>query len=76
MTTKDWRKAFKQLRGKPGKMQKYLKHNSPKERATGQGKIRCRRCGRYGAHIGLYSLDLCRTCFRDIALKIGFKKLN
>ena len=76
MTTSDWKKAFKQLRAKPVKMKKYIKHNAPKVRTTGQALIRCGRCGKYGSHIGKYGLDLCRLCFKDIALKIGFKKYS
>lgn len=76
MTTKDWKKAFKQLKAKPIKLKKYLKHNSPRVRATGQGLKRCGRCGRFGAHVGKYGIGLCRCCFRDIATKIGFKKYS
>lgn len=76
MTTKDWKKAFKQLKAKPTKMKKYIKHNAPRTRATGQGLERCGRCGRFGAHISKYGLGLCRCCFRDIATKIGFKKYS
>lgn len=76
MTTSDWKKAFKQLKAKPIVMKKYIKHNSPKVRTTGQTTTRCSRCGRYGAHINKYHLDVCRCCFRDIATKIGFKKYS
>lgn len=76
MTTKDWKKAFKQLRAKPVKMKKYIKHNAPRDRPTGQCLKRCGRCGRFGAHIGKYGLGLCRCCFREIATKIGFKKYS
>ncbi|MBW2991958.1 30S ribosomal protein S14 [Candidatus Woesearchaeota archaeon] len=67
---------FKQLRVKPAKLQKYKKHNSPKERKTGRSLKRCRRCGRIRGHIRKYGLGLCRQCFRDIATKIGFKKYS
>ncbi len=76
MTTKDWRKALKQLKVKPVKMAKYQKHNEPQERPTGVAKKPCKRCGRFGGHISKYGLHLCRTCFRDIAVKIGFHKYN
>jgi len=76
MTTKDWKKAFKQLKAKPIIMKKYIKHNAPKKRTTGQAKQRCSRCGRYRAHISKYNVGLCRTCFREVATKIGFKKYS
>ncbi|MEK6874832.1 MAG: 30S ribosomal protein S14 [Nanoarchaeota archaeon] len=57
-------------------MQKYIKHNAPKKRATGINLYHCRRCWRLGGHIRKYKLDLCRHCFREIALKIGFKKYS
>lgn len=76
MTTSDWKKVFKQLKAKPIKMKKYIKHNAPKQRKTGLGIKRCIRCGRYGGHISKYRLELCRCCFREIATSIGFKKYN
>ncbi len=76
MTTSDWQKVFKQLKNKPVKLKKYLKHNAPKKREFGIASRRCKRCGRFGAHIQAYGLHLCRTCFRDIAKNIGFKKYN
>ena len=76
MTTKDFKKAFKQLQAKPAKLKKFLKHNSPKARTTGIGTRKCKRCGRFGAHIRSYGIDLCRMCFREDAKKIGFKKFS
>ena len=74
MGVSDWRKMLKQLEGKPAKLQKFLKHNKPKERKQGMSTKPCERCGRIGAHIGSYNLNFCRQCFRDIATKLGFKK--
>tara|TARA_B100000315_G_C14489879_1_gene547076 strand:+ start:326 stop:556 length:231 start_codon:yes stop_codon:yes gene_type:complete len=74
MTASDWRKILKQLRNKPVIMNKFLKHNKPKERKTGVAKRKCERCGRFGAHIKSYGLNICRHCFREIASEIGFKK--
>jgi small subunit ribosomal protein S14 len=74
MTYSDFRKSFKQLRPKPTKLQKYIKHNSPKQRKHGRFTTKCRRCGRPGGHIGKYGLKMCRTCFRDTAISLGFKK--
>jgi len=74
MTTSDYRKEFKQLKAKPFKLQKYIKHNAPKKRTTGKNLKHCRRCGTPRAHIDSYGLKLCRKCFREIATQIGFKK--
>jgi len=76
MTTKNYAKAFLQLDSKIAIKKKYIKHNSPKKRSTGIGTRPCKNCGRYGAHIRSYGLHLCRTCFRDLAKSIGFRKFN
>lgn len=76
MAASDWRKILKQLKNKPEKMAKFLKHSKPKERKTGIAKNKCERCGRFGAHISSYGLNLCRQCFREIAEEIGFKKYS
>jgi small subunit ribosomal protein S14 len=76
MTASDWKKILKQLENKPAIMQKFLKHCKPKERKIGTAVRKCERCGRYGAHIKGYGLNLCRHCFREIAEEIGFKKYN
>ena len=76
MTASDWNKIAKMLDAKPVVKQKLLTHCKPKERKTGIGKNKCERCGRFGAHIKSYGLNLCRHCFRDIATDIGFKKYS
>ncbi len=76
MTASDWNKILKQLKAKPAIAQKFLKHNKPKDRTTGMAKKKCERCGRFGAHLGQYNLNLCRQCFREIAEEIGFKKYS
>lgn len=76
LTYSYFKKPLKQLRNKPVKLKKYLKHNSPKVRSTGIARKRCRRCLRIGGHIDKYGLNLCRLCFREIAPSIGFKKYN
>ena len=76
MTASDWNKVARQLRNKPAKMQKFLKFNKPKTRKTGIAAQKCERCGRFGAHLGQYNLNLCRQCFREIATQIGFHKYN
>ncbi len=74
MTTSDFRKVFTQLNAKPAKLKKYIKHNKPHERSCGLALWRCKQCNRAGAHIKKYGLRLCRTCFRDSATDLGFKK--
>ena len=37
---------------------------------------KCEKCGRYGAMINGYGLNLCRHCFREIAEDLGFKKYS
>jgi small subunit ribosomal protein S14 len=76
MTVSNHKKILKQIKGKPAKVKRYEKYNVPKERSCGKVKNKCRRCGRSSAHIGKYGLKLCRTCFKEIATKIGFKKFN
>ncbi|MEK6951585.1 MAG: 30S ribosomal protein S14 [Nanoarchaeota archaeon] len=53
-----------------------MKHNAPKKRTTGASLKKCVRCGRTHAHIQKYGLNLCRTCFRECAPSLGFKKYN
>ena len=72
MTASDHTKVLKQIGHKKGKIEAWKKHNTPKER-VGRAK-RCIRCGRRGAHISKYGLHLCRQCFREVALELGFKK--
>ena len=76
MTASDWRKIWRQLRPKPAIAEKFIKHNKPKDRKTGIATKKCERCGRFGAHIDSYGLNLCRHCFREIAKEIGFKKYS
>ena len=76
MTASDWRKILKQLENKPAIMEKFLKHCKPKQRKIGIAVRKCERCGRFGAHIKSYGLNLCRHCFREIAKEIGFKKYS
>ncbi|HDP73563.1 MAG TPA: 30S ribosomal protein S14 [Candidatus Woesearchaeota archaeon] len=76
MTTADYKKGAEQLRPKPAKLNKFLKHGKKQDRACGKTKYKCTKCGRYGAHIQKYGLHLCRQCFRDIATELGFKKYS
>ena len=74
MTASNHRKILKQIEHKPGKLAKWKKHNTPKKR-VGEAKV-CSRCGRRKAHVSKYGLHLCRQCFREIALELGFNKYN
>ncbi len=76
MTSSDWRKLTRRLRGKPAVLKKFLKHNKPKARAYGVSIMKCEVCGRTGAHISSYNLNLCRHCFRELAVELGFKKYS
>jgi len=77
MTASDWNKiASKQLKGKPEVYKKFIKFNKPKERKFGISTKKCERCGRFGAHLSQYNLNMCRQCFREIAEDIGFNKYN
>ena len=74
MTVSSYKKALKQIKGKPIKLQRFMKNNKPKDRKYGKFIKNCLRCGNTRAHISKYGLHVCRRCFRDIATKIGFKK--
>jgi len=74
MTAKDWKKSFKQIEHKEGERNRQLKFNKPTEKKYGRGNRVCELCGRRGALIRRYSLNICRQCFKEVATKIGFKK--
>ncbi len=76
MGASDWNKIARQLKSKPVKFKKFLKHNKPKDRSTGTARKKCERCGRFGAHLGQYNINLCRQCFREIAEEMGFIKYS
>jgi len=76
MTASDWRKSLKQFSKKPAIKEKFIRHNKPKERGTGIARKKCEKCGRFGAMINRYGLNLCRHCFREIAEDLGFNKYS
>ena len=76
MTASDWRKVLKQLRRKTAGAAKYTKHNKPKDRKFGISTKRCESCGRFGALINKYGINLCRHCFREMAEDLGFRKFS
>ncbi len=66
-----------QVKSNRNKVKRLKKHNKPKDREFGKAKRKCRRCGRRGRGIiRKYDLYYCRQCFREIANKLGFKKLS
>jgi len=76
MSASDWKKITKQLRNKPAKLQKFIKHNKPRERKTGIAAYRCEKTGQTRAYIKQYNIKLCRHAFREIAEEMGFKKYS
>lgn len=68
---------LEQIAHKDGKVKKFKKHNTPKNRSQGDAKRKCRRCNRRGRGIiRKYNLYYCRQCFREVAEQIGFKKYS
>ncbi|MFX1261211.1 MAG: 30S ribosomal protein S14 [Promethearchaeota archaeon] len=55
--------------------------NTKKERVKrrkrmGKGSRTCVRCGTHQAIIRSYGLNMCRRCFRETAVKLGFRKYS
>ncbi|MEK6897767.1 MAG: 30S ribosomal protein S14 [Nanoarchaeota archaeon] len=67
---------MKQLSRKKAVAEKFVKHNKPKDRKIGIAAWKCERCGRFGARVSSYGLNLCRHCFRQVAEEIGFQKYS
>lgn len=68
---------LEQIEHNRNKVERFKKHNFPKERGFGKAKRVCRRCGRRGRGIiRKYGLNYCRQCFREVAPKLGFKKMS
>ncbi|MBW2987745.1 30S ribosomal protein S14 [Candidatus Woesearchaeota archaeon] len=51
-----------------------MKHSTPKKRSCGKVNSKCRLCGSTRGMITKYKLNVCRRCFRQFALKIGFRQ--
>lgn len=45
-----------------------------KERGSGKGSRKCKRCGTHRGIIRRADLMICRRCLREIGPKLGFKK--
>ncbi|MET1100883.1 MAG: 30S ribosomal protein S14 [Pyrodictiaceae archaeon] len=52
------------------------KYRPPRIVRVGRGRIKCQRCGSRDAVIRKYGLYLCRQCFREIAVSLGFRKYS
>jgi len=50
--------------------------NKKIKRKIGKGSRQCRRCGSFKGVIRVAGLYYCRRCFREVAKKLGFKKLG
>lgn len=50
------------------------KYRPPKVVRYGRGAYKCQRCGSRDAVIKKYGLMLCRQCFRELAVSLGFRK--
>ena len=74
MTYSSHTKVLGQIGTKPAKVKKYNKYNVPKSRSNGKALYKCERCGTPIAHISKYGISLCRKCFREIAVELGFRK--
>jgi len=49
-------------------------NKKPKDQKV-QPKI-CKKCGSHKGVISKYDLGLCRRCFKDYALQLGFRKYD
>ena len=52
----------------------YTERNKERFGKFGRGSKWCKRCGDYTAVIQKYELYLCRRCFREVAISLGFQK--
>ncbi|MGY5855268.1 MAG: 30S ribosomal protein S14 [Candidatus Thorarchaeota archaeon] len=50
------------------------KERTKQRKKSGKGNRRCVRCGTHQAIIRSYGLMMCRRCFRETAVKLGFRK--
>ena len=76
MSSKLYSKAENQLKNKPAKWAKFLKHNKPKTRSCGKARFSCNFTGAKRGVIRSYGLQINRRVFRLNAKKLGFRKLD
>ncbi|MCS7118945.1 MAG: 30S ribosomal protein S14 [Archaeoglobaceae archaeon] len=48
--------------------------NKESKKKFGRGANQCKRCGRKRGLVRKYDIYLCRQCFRETAMELGFKK--
>ncbi|KAI5171470.1 small subunit ribosomal protein S29e [Nematocida sp. LUAm3] len=53
-----------------------LRVSQKSEVPMGRGSRECRSCFNHRGLIRKYDLFMCRRCFREYALDIGFQKIN
>ncbi|MDO8624676.1 MAG: 30S ribosomal protein S14 [Candidatus Diapherotrites archaeon] len=56
--------------------QKVDKHNQKKVRSPKLKEYHCRICNGQRGMVRKYGILLCRRCFKDNAIKLGFRKLD
>ena len=76
MTSSNWKKAYTQLKNKPGKWIKYQKHNKPKDRKFGRTVSRCEFSENTHGVSDIGGFKINRRYFRLNARKLGFEKYN
>ena len=76
MTAKDFSKAYTQLKNKPAKWKKVLKHNAPRKRSCGKANKKCILTNTTRGVIGQWGMKIGRRTFRLNAIKLGFRKYN
>lgn len=74
MAGRGFERNRKQLAGKPIKLARIAKFNTPRDRKFGADTKKCRKCGKTSGVSSKYGLMYCRQCFREEAEKIGFRK--
>ncbi|RDE17647.1 MAG: 30S ribosomal protein S14 [Candidatus Thorarchaeota archaeon] len=52
------------------------KKEQVERKRAGKGSRTCFRCGTHQAIIRSYGLYMCRRCFRETAVKLGFRKYS
>ncbi len=52
------------------------KERGKQRKKMGKGSRTCTRCGTHRAIIRSYGLNMCRRCFRETAVKLGFRKYS
>ena len=55
-------------------MNKFPKEKHYKNPRKGEGDRFCQFCKRTDGLVGKYGLQICRQCFREKAVKLGFNK--